>query len=171
MHTDHQPPGRGLPFWPLAAIAMLSMALVACAQPAEGSSPGAWPDGPVVHEFGPDFGPRPPGPLLSLDSGRLSDDRTVITVLFVAGKPFDPANPCAREDIRAWAGSDDEGGLAVAVGGFTVPGAATFAPELPGGIVNACTLERSHKIDFEYKKLHLRKQSKAQLCFALSGLN
>ncbi len=140
MHTDHQPLGRGLPFW-CAAIAILSIMLVACGQPPEGSSPGRWPEGPVVHEFGPDFGARPPGPLIRLDSGRLSEDRTMITVEFVAGKPFDPANPCTREDIRAWGGSDDEGGLGVAVGSFTVPGAATFPPEGSGGIIVGCSME------------------------------
>ncbi len=138
MPADHQPLARGVPFWRWAAVTMLSIALAACAQPPEGSSPGAWPDGPVVHEVGPDFGARPPGPLIKLESGRLSDDGTTITVIFTAGKPFDPANPCAREDIRAWAGPDDEGGLGVAVGSFTVPSAATFAPD---GRLMGCTLE------------------------------
>jgi len=61
--------------------------------------------------------------------------------MFVGGKPFDPANPCAREDIRAWAGANAGGGLDVAVGSLPVPGAATFPPEGSGGVATGCTAE------------------------------
>lgn len=140
LRVDDRPSGRGYPIWSVA-VAMLAITLGACAPTLEGSSPGAWPEVPVVHEFGPDFGARPPGPLIRLDSGRLSDDGSTITVTFLSGKPFDPANPCAREDISAWVGTLVGGGLGIAVHSFTAPGAATFPPEEPGGVVNACTAE------------------------------
>jgi hypothetical protein len=120
---------------------LVAAAVSACAAAAAPEEIGAWPDGPVLHEFGPDFGSRPGANLIQLDSGNLSDDGTEVTVSFTAGKPFMPDNPCAQDDIRVWVGADDDGGLGVAVTRFRVPRAATMPPVTADGLAIGCSLE------------------------------
>jgi hypothetical protein len=99
----------------VAGLAVVAGTVAGCtAGPrAQGGEPGASGSG-VERIFGPEYPARPAeGRTVRIDRATLSADRQVLTVEFVGGKAFDPANPCS-EAYEPWVGPA-EPELAVAI--------------------------------------------------------
>ena len=99
----------------VAGLAVVAGTVGACTggPGAQGGEPGASDSG-LERIFGPAYPARPAeGRTVRIDRATLSADGQLLTVEFVGGKAFDPANPCS-EAYEPWVGPG-EPDLAVAI--------------------------------------------------------
>ena len=105
--------GAGLAIVTGLALAAGTVAACTGGPRAQAGEPGASDSG-LERIFGPEYPARPPeGRTVRIDRATLSADRQVLTVEFVGGKAFDPADPCS-EAYEPWVGPDGPE-LAVAI--------------------------------------------------------
>jgi len=107
----------------LAAVLVLAVAACGSPSPTVSSSPGA-SAGESSGDPATSLDP-PPGDAVRIDTAAISDDGSTLTVKFVGGKDYDPADPCTNHYF-GWA-RESEGSLRVKVVDDT-PRPATQTP-------------------------------------------
>jgi len=95
----------------LAAVLVLAVAACGSPSPTVSSSPGA-SAGESSGDPATSLDP-PPGDAVRIDTAAISDDGSTLTVKFVGGKDYDPADPCTNHYF-GWA-RESEGSLRVKV--------------------------------------------------------
>jgi hypothetical protein len=111
----------------LAAVLVLVGAACAAPSPTVPPSPGA-SQGGSSGDPATSLDP-PPGDAVRIDTAAISDDGSTLTVKFVGGKDYDPADPCTNHYF-GWA-RESEGSLRVKVVDDTPVPPPTPTPQIP----------------------------------------